>query len=362
MNNLLLLLFTLAGLWYLGWRCWAFIWLEKKPTEGQETPDLHVLICARNAGKLLASHLPEWLEQNYPGYQVWVVNDASSDETEEVLSQLAQKYKHLHLLTLSEKMEVGKRAALAFGLAHLPDAQVVLTDADCRPSSPLFLKELASQIGEAKVTYVGLGLYEAQGHGVQAMVQFETMQTAYLYYGAAAAGLPYMGVGRNMGYATSSGIKMVAASAKGNVAGGDDDLSISSGLGGKIQLIRGKAAWTLSTAPGDVAQWWNQKSRHYQTSVHYPFRTLLMLGLDQLSHTLLWLLGLSGFLFPETQPLAWISLGILGTVWGFYAFSLYRRGIKINLFKIGVGDFICTFVLPILWLQAILWKPQGRWT
>ncbi len=362
MNNLLLIFSIIAGTGYLGWRVITFWWLESAPEKQAYSPPLNVLICARNAAKSLTHHLPEWLHQDYPNYRVWVVNDASTDETAEVLSHLAQKHKHLHILTLQKKMVSGKREALALGLATVPEGQVVLTDADCRPCSSHFLKELAEQIGEKPVSYLGLGLYAAAPHGVQAMVQFETMQTAFLYVAAAGIGQPYMGVGRNMGYPREKGQNMVAASVREKLAGGDDDLAVRSGLGGRFQVIRGKAAWTISDAPSSFSQWWQQKRRHYETSVHYRPGTLIGLGIDQLCHTGLWLTAMMGGFVAPAAPACWISLGALAGAWTLYAVCLWRRGVKINLFKIAAGDFICTFVIPILWLQAILWKPQGRWT
>ena len=51
----------------------------------QEMPPLSVILCARNEADNLRKILPAILEQDYPQFEVIVINDASTDETEDVL-------------------------------------------------------------------------------------------------------------------------------------------------------------------------------------------------------------------------------------------------------------------------------------
>ena len=70
------------------------------PTAGlhftKELPPLSVVICARNESENLRRFLPAILEQDYPQFEVIVINDGSTDESEAVLSAFEEKYQHLY--------------------------------------------------------------------------------------------------------------------------------------------------------------------------------------------------------------------------------------------------------------------------
>ena len=51
----------------------------------RELPPLSVILCARNEAENLRKILPAILEQDYPQFEVIVINDASTDDTEDIL-------------------------------------------------------------------------------------------------------------------------------------------------------------------------------------------------------------------------------------------------------------------------------------
>jgi cellulose synthase/poly-beta-1,6-N-acetylglucosamine synthase-like glycosyltransferase len=83
----------------------------------QILPPLSVIICARNEAENLNKFLPLILTQDYPEYEVIVVNDGSVDETEDVLKLLKSNFPKLYVTTLplSGKFRNGKKWLLALG-------------------------------------------------------------------------------------------------------------------------------------------------------------------------------------------------------------------------------------------------------
>ncbi|MFD2145881.1 glycosyltransferase [Mucilaginibacter antarcticus] len=63
---------------------------------------ISVIISARNESKNLEEYLPYILEQNYPDFEVVVVNDCSSDDSYEVLEQMQVAYPNLKIVTITE--------------------------------------------------------------------------------------------------------------------------------------------------------------------------------------------------------------------------------------------------------------------
>jgi chlorobactene glucosyltransferase len=111
-----------------------YILRRKKPPKVVDKllPSVSVLIPARNEELNIYNILVSLLEQDYPAYEVIVLNDNSEDKTGEIISGLAQKYSKLKVLQGKplEKGWTGK----SFACTQLFEASkgeiIIFTDAD----------------------------------------------------------------------------------------------------------------------------------------------------------------------------------------------------------------------------------------
>ena len=113
-------------------------------------PPISIIICARNEAANLAQNLPFVLEQDYPDFEILVVDDASTDGTAAVLEGFSKKNARFRTVFISEKKSPGKKAALAEGIRQAKNEWVILTDADCRPASRIWAKTMAGHFSENK--------------------------------------------------------------------------------------------------------------------------------------------------------------------------------------------------------------------
>lgn len=60
-----------------------------------DQPPVSVIICARDEEENLRKFLPFVLEQDYPDYEVIVINDGSTDHTDDYLSLMVKQYEKL---------------------------------------------------------------------------------------------------------------------------------------------------------------------------------------------------------------------------------------------------------------------------
>ena len=72
-------------------------WLRKNkqasPISSADLPKVSVVVCARNEETNISDFLHTLLNQDYPSYEVIVVNDGSEEETQLVLEKYAKKNK-----------------------------------------------------------------------------------------------------------------------------------------------------------------------------------------------------------------------------------------------------------------------------
>ncbi len=288
-----------------------------------------VLLCARNAAPLLRRNLGAVLEQDYPDFDVLVVDDASTDDTAAVLAFFQKKYPRLRSIRLSEKASPGKKAALARGIAEARHPLLVLTDADCRPAGPHWLKEMTRAFADPAVEIVlGYGPVQAEPGLLNRWVAYETIVTALQYGGFTLAGMPYMGVGRNLAWRKPVFERVGGFASHERLASGDDDLLVNAAARpGNTVLCFAPAAFVFSPAKNDWTAWFRQKRRHLSTGTSYRPLHRLALGATALSQVLHYGLGfcllsagfgteyvLGGYFLREST--VWFLGGRICALWG----------------------------------------------
>jgi glycosyltransferase involved in cell wall biosynthesis len=191
-------------------------------------PPLSVVISAHDESEALRKSLPAILEQDYPNFEVIVINDGSTDETDDVLKIFASQYKNLyHSFTPSGSRYLSsKKLALTLAIKAAKNDWLVFTEPDSAPQSNQWLRLLARNFTERTdivLGYVG----EAQTERKKRIISFDRMLTAMRYLGFAISGSPYMGMGRNMAYRKALFYKEKGFSRHLDLLRGEDDLFIN---------------------------------------------------------------------------------------------------------------------------------------
>jgi poly-beta-1,6-N-acetyl-D-glucosamine synthase len=253
---------------------------------------ISVIICARNESENLRNNLPSILEQKHENFEVVVVNDCSTDDTEDVLRLYQKKYKNLRTtsITLDKKFSHGKKLAVTLGVKASQHEWLVFTDADCRPVSDQWLNRIQENFSDKTDIVLGLGKYSTSKGLLNTYIRFDTLVIAMQYMSYALAGIPYMGVGRNLAYRKSLFFDNKGFASHYNLLSGDDDLFVNETATKKNTAA--EFAWeshTISTPKESWADWMTQKKRHITTADRYKPNHLFWLGLEPLTRLLFYL-------------------------------------------------------------------------
>lgn len=244
-----------------------------------------VIICAKNERDNLLKFLPEFLNQDYPNFEVIVVNDHSVDDTEDVLKAYTMQFKHLKVVNVpdNDRFYGSKKFALTLGIKAAKHEHVLLTDADCKPASKKWI-QLMSQYATNKKIILGFGGYEKQTGLLNKLIRFDTLFTAMQYLSFALLKLPYMGVGRNLAYNKELFFSVKGFSSHQHILSGDDDLFINEVANAKnTQIVIEEDAQTISVPKTSFKLWVRQKKRHFSTGKYYKMGHKLMLSIYPLT-------------------------------------------------------------------------------
>lgn len=224
-----------------------------------------VIICARNEEANLLANLPSVLEQDYPDFEVIVVNDCSADDSEHVLRDFSKQYPHLKVVTIAEhkRYKHGKKFAVTLGVKAALHEHLIFTDADCRPSSKKWIARMQQHFSESTCIVIGYSPYEKVDTFVNKLIRFETFFTALSYLSFAIVGNPYMAVGRNMAYTKSLFFRSKGFASHMHIPSGDDDLFVNQNANStntRIEIHPEAQVW--STPKMTFASYLRQKIRH----------------------------------------------------------------------------------------------------
>ncbi len=344
-------LFSLIQLIYV---LWIFGRLSfhriQKEKNGNGAPELSVIISARNESENLYKFLPFILEQDYPKFEVIVVNHQSIDDSKYVLDAYKQQYPHLKVIEIerNKHLKFGKKLPLTLGIKAANYEHLILTDADCKPKSDQWLYSMAARFSKQKQIVLGYGpVYKRKGFANRLM-RFDTAWIGMNYLSMAKARMPYMGIGRNLAYTKTTFNSVSGFKSHYALASGDDDLFIQEAAKNKNYTINIEPeSFCYSKAPKTIKKWAKQKARHYTTASKYKVIKKLLLGIYPLT-LLLMLISFVSLCF--VYEYLWISLAV-------FVFLLIIKWIVLGkaFRKIKENSFVAW--LPLWDVFYAIWTP-----
>jgi glycosyltransferase involved in cell wall biosynthesis len=274
-----------------------------------------VIIYAKNEADNLKEYIPLWLNQKYSDYEIILINDASYDNTLEVLESFEKENSNIKIVNV-ENIETfwgSKKYALTLGIKKAKHQRMVFSDADCKPASPYWLQKMAENFTVNKQVILGYGAYNKISGLLNKLIRFETFMTALQYFSYAKAGFPYMGVGRNLGYTSKIYYDNSGFFSHIKIQSGDDDLFINQVVTkNNTAICYAKNSFTYSKPKLSFKKWIKQKKQRISTTKYYKLNHRILLESYFIFQMLFWLLSLLAFIFLDWKiPLALITFRLL---------------------------------------------------
>lgn len=341
----------------------AFYKLRKR-SRNQQHP-VSVIVCARDEDENLARHLPGLLVQEYPStYEVIAVNDNSVDDSKYILQELKKTFKdRLHVVELTQEAKLinGKKYPLSIGIKEANHEVMLLTDADCVPSSEHWVQKMQDAYHDGVEIVLGYGGYHKRPGLLNKLIRFETFHSAMQYLSFALAGIPYMGVGRNLSYKKGLFFRQKGFSSINHIPGGDDDLFVNKAANRKnVAVVIDKDASTLSIPRRTWSSWVKQKYRHYTTAKYYKPIHKFFLGLYTFSQFFFYPLFIVSLLFYNWQ-FALVVFGARFIVQGLIYFFAMKKLNEKDLWPIFLFLDIWMFFYYIIFARSLWQKPARSW-
>jgi len=248
-----------------------------------EQPPVSVIICAKDEADNLRQFLPFILQQEYPDFEVIVINDGSTDETQTLLNNLSVEYQNLRttFVPVGARNLSTKKLGLTLGIKAAKNELLLFTDADCMPEDNMWIARMARNFTPETDFILGYGAYLNKKGFLNRLITYDTLFIALQYMGMAIARKPYMGVGRNLAYRKNTFFINKGFASNLNLISGDDDLFVnkaSNKRNTKVEIAPDSITW--SEPNKTFSGWFYQKERHLSVSSYYKASSKFRLSLE----------------------------------------------------------------------------------
>ncbi len=206
-----------------------FTFHRKNPAISLRDIPLSVVIVVRDNASQILQSLPNLLSQQYPNYEIVVVNDRSPDEqTLLTLKEYQKRYSNIKFIDLSEAVSTskGKKMAISFGIKCSSYDNIVITTPDCEPASVHWLSSIAKNFQNNKKIVLGYSTYTKRKNPYNLFLHYDNLISAIQYFSHAMRKTTYKGDFSNVAFIRPLFYKQKGFSSFNQLEWGEEDIFI----------------------------------------------------------------------------------------------------------------------------------------
>ena len=260
---------------------------KKKQSDGKREP-VSVIVCSRDSLHYLTEQIPALINQDYPDYEIVIVNNCSTDETQMFLDDLERIEPRVKVVQLRQQLNFfhGKKFPLSMGIKSAQNDLLVFTDPECVPDGSGWLSSVVDSY--EKNTEIAIGYcYRKPKKGLaDKLMRFVELIDGLNYMSFALMGHPYTADGKCLSYRKTLFYKVKGFTSHYTVSAGDDSLFVNDNAkkGNTSVVIDPDNA--IASEPINFSTWLLQKSFKSSAISHYGFLTKLLLSVYPLTQVL----------------------------------------------------------------------------
>lgn len=319
---------------------------KEVPIEPDSFPSISVLVYIKNNVKNLENNLNAILNQDYPDFEIVLINDSSTDESLTIIEEFQKNNPQtpIHLTNVhgNEMFWGSKKYALTLGIKRAKNNYLLFTDGHCKPMTNQWIREMSKGFQNNNQLVLGYSNYIKRKGFFNLILRFDTLLNAIHYLSFAKAKMTYKGVGRNLAYTSKVYYDNSGFISHVKMPAGDDDLFINEvAKKTNTSLVYSANAYVEATPLKDWEAWHSMRKNSAWTFRYYKTKHKIVLSTYFFSTALFWIGAIVAFFLLDWQ-----------TATALIAFRLIIQYISIGLSakKLQAKDLI----LFIPWLEFIL--------
>jgi len=172
----------------------------KKKDKPVVYPSFSIIVPSRNYEENLRELLPTLLEQDYPDFEVVVVDDCSFDGTEWYLTELKLQSNKIKTSRIIQETDFPNALAITIGIRAATKEWLVFLNPLCRVADKNWLRAFAEELNPKTEAVFGFVNYTNSNGSMRKFIRYENFDSFILYGSARYLGLSMPITDMNVAY------------------------------------------------------------------------------------------------------------------------------------------------------------------
>ncbi|APZ46823.1 glycosyl transferase family 2 [Polaribacter reichenbachii] len=281
-----------------------FLSAKKNRKKLTEQDPVSVIIFAKNCAKELQENLPFILSQKYSKLEILLLNNASSDNTAEVIETFKKENENIKILDIenNEAFWGNKKYALTLGIKAAKYEHLLFSEANCKPTSDTWIAEMSKEFTPKKSIVLGYSKYANKSSLLNFFIRFENLLSAIQCFSFTKLGAPFMAFGDNLAYKKSEFFKVKGFINHLKIKNDNGDLFI------KDASTPNNTAFTISqncfiesNVTYSFGKWFQKLRIKNTIQKQYKFKNRFLLNFFNFSKLIFYVLGTILFFYYSWQ-------------------------------------------------------------
>ena len=324
----------------------SFLFKPNKEKENSKQSPISIIIFVKNSAVFLEKNLPYILSQNYPKFEVVIINSASTDTSLNVIENFALENKNIKVIDVAnnEAFWGSKKYALTLGIKAAKYDHLLFIDASSKALSEFWIDEISSKFTQTKSIVLGYGKYKKENSITNLFIRFENLLKAIQCFSFAKFGTPFMASNSNFAYTKSDFFKAKGFINHMKIKNGEADLFIKDAASlENISFTISKNSFIEIDNPKSFGKWIQKLRINSSIKKHYKFKHRFLLNLFTITKGLFYVFAILLFFIHTWQI-------ILAIVLGYFLVQYIIMGISAKKLK----EPYLIFLLPFLEIGLLL--------
>ncbi|PQB07415.1 glycosyl transferase family 2 [Polaribacter filamentus] len=273
----------------------SFLSKSKYGRKNKTEIPISVIIFSKDQGENLLKLLPSILDQEHSMFEIVLINNASSDETNDIIESFSEKHTCIKVVEVenNEAFWASKKYALTLGIKASKYDHLLFTNANCKPVSKNWISEMSRNFTSKKTIVLGYKKYRKENSFINLFVRFENSLTAIKCFGFVQKGSPFMAFEGNLAFNKATFFKVNGFINHMKINAGLEDLFIKDAANKEnTTFCLSENSFIETDAPTSFSKWFYDKKEAAYIKKKYKYKHRLLLNLFAFTKTLFYVFAI----------------------------------------------------------------------
>ncbi len=319
-----------------------------------------VIVYIKNQEKLLNDFIPKLITQNHPDFELILVNNASYDNTLELLEFFEKEHSNVKIVDVenNEAFWGSKKYALTLGIKKASHKKLLFITPSVIELSENWISETSGLLSDKNELIVGYNNFKKRKGLLSRIMRFNRLQSCIQNFGIGSYTKPYRAWQNNLGFSSELFFENNGYSSHMNVAHETENLFLKEAATTKNTVFATTKDATTYNQSLSFKNWFKNSKERLLSVDHYTTGVKLSLSIFYISQLLFWIGAIAGgIIYQNSLWFALIGLRfvIAGIVIGKSAFKLSERDL---FYLFPLWELLNIFIQISIFISNLFSKPQ----